>query len=146
MNLNYVYIYTNGVFPIYIGKTNNVFRRNLEHKRDDEWHKHCKELYFARVDEDMVDLYEGYLINKYSGLNIKNKVHPNEWRKYGSRYIEEKMRYLKWECINLSEINNMKNEDGLGKYLISCYDRNYSNSYIKEVHDMYYSFTFYPFV
>ena len=90
MKLNYVYIYINGVFPIYIGKTNNIFRRNLEHKRDDEWHKHCNKLYFARVDENMVDLYEGYLINKYSSLNIKNKVYPNEWRIYGSRYIEEK--------------------------------------------------------
>ena len=56
------------------------------------------------------------------------------------------MKYLKWECVNLSEIDNIKNENCLGKYLISCYDRNYSYSYIKEVHDMYYSFTFYQFI
>lgn len=65
LNKYYVYRYTNNIEIIYIGITDDLYRRKKEHKRKDIWYHDKLRYEFIELDNSFIaQLYEVYLFNR----------------------------------------------------------------------------------
>lgn len=130
----YLYIYMWHYIPIYVGITNDIIRRNQEHKND-KWYSKCDRIYFAKIgNKNDALLYEGYLIAKFkTEYNIKPS---NRWETYVGNIEYELKHGYRWFKIDLSEIEDIKTTEDFYAYLISVIKRG-SYFYSDELSYMY---------
>lgn len=130
----YLYIYRRGdCTPIYIGITNDIVRRNQEHKSDD-WFKECKFLSFTRVDnKDLALMYEGYLIYLYQ---TKANVNKSEtWKSYRGNIAYDLFNTNRWFLIALSDIDSITDNQSYVNFISCCQSQN--RRYLDDIAYMY---------
>lgn len=100
LNKYYVYRYIHNNEIIYIGKTNDLNRRDKEHKSDKWYHDELKYEYIQVDNEFIAQLYEVYLINRDNPKeNIASKNNYNvDDIKFN---IEES-----WKSVSIKERGN----------------------------------------
>lgn len=80
MNEYFIYCFYNcNNECLYVGQTNDLRKRFIQHKKDKTWWNEVKEIRVAETSKRLVDIYERYYINKFKAkynvkdINIKYK-------------------------------------------------------------------------
>lgn len=125
----YLYVYFSHGRVVYVGKTNDLLRRDWEHRRDHAWRQRCDELRFVNLKfENIASIYEGLLIERYYPNGIENKDRPGkdvEYDEIDNEYIDGQ----KWASCNTEDINSLNYRDDYFKYAV----RNAENDAISEM-------------
>jgi hypothetical protein len=100
----YVYRYTNNREIIYIGITDDLYRRKKEHKRKDIWYHDELTYEFIEVDNKYIaKVYEEYLINRDNPKG--NRASKNNYNVEDIKFNIEEI----WKQVILKEIGNKAN-------------------------------------